>query len=46
MREIQAHHVNAGEHHALEDGGIGRGRAERGDDFRAAEHFSKCIIVL
>jgi hypothetical protein len=34
--EIQAHHVHAGEEHALEDTRLARRRAERGHDLGAA----------
>ena len=40
VREVQAHDVNPGEQHALEDKGIGGRRAEGGNDFGMTHHGS------
>ena len=38
MGEVEPNHVDAGADHPFEHGGVGRRRAERGDDLGTAQH--------
>ena len=45
MREIEAHDVDAGGEHSLQDGGVAAGGTERGDDLGVAGHGEFLAMV-
>ena len=46
VREIEAHDIDACAHHPLQHRGVARGGPERGDDLRAAKHWTKCNTAV